>query len=314
MKSLNIVFAGTPAFAIPSLQAIANSPHNLIGIYTQPDRPAGRGQQLQISAVKEWALAHNVPVHQPLNFKDQQAVQELSSSKPDLMIVIAYGLILPVSVLSIPRFGCINVHASILPRWRGASPIQHAILHGDTKSGVTIMQLDAGMDTGDVLEIRECLLKGNETATVLHDQLAELAIAPLLDTVNKIAAGQISAQAQDHQLATYAPKILKEHAKIQWDKTATEIEQQIRAFNPWPIAYTQTQDINLRIYKAKIADTTKSYTPGEIIEISKEGLLVATGSKGLLIEQLQFPGGKVITVNDWINAGRKYLQVGMILE
>ena len=176
------------------------------------------------------------------------------------------------------------------------------------------MQLDAGMDTGDVLEIRECLLKGNETATVLHDQLAELAIAPLLDTVNKIAAGQISAQAQDHQLATYAPKILKEHAKIQWDKTATEIEQQIRAFNPWPIAYTQTQDINLRIYKAKIADTTKSYTPGEIIEISKEGLLVATGSKGLLIEQLQFPGGKVITVNDWINAGRKYLQVGMILE
>lgn len=314
MKSLNIVFAGTPAFAIPSLQAIANSPHNLIGIYTQPDRPAGRGQQLQISAVKEWALAHNVPVHQPLNFKDQQAVQELSSSKPDLMIVIAYGLILPVSVLSIPRFGCINVHASILPRWRGASPIQHAILHGDTKSGVTIMQLDAGMDTGDVLEIRECLLKGNETATVLHDQLAELAIAPLLDTVNKIAAGQISAQAQDHQLATYAPKILKEHAKIQWNKTATEIEQQIRAFNPWPIAYTQTQDINLRIYKAKIADTTKSYTPGEIIEISKEGLLVATGSKGLLIEQLQFPGGKVITVNDWINAGRKYLQVGMILE
>jgi methionyl-tRNA formyltransferase len=312
MKSLNIVFAGTPAFALPCLQAISETHHNLVAVYTQPDRPAGRGQQLQTSAVKEWAKEHHVVVQQPVNFKDPQAVSDLSILKPDLMIVIAYGLILPVSVLNIPRFGCINVHASLLPRWRGASPIQHAILYGDKKTGVSIMQLDAGMDTGDVIEYKEYLLTGDETAAFLHDQLAELAVSPLLSTVEKIASGQIIAEPQDSSHATYAPKIGKDTARIQWDNSAQQIEQQIRAFNPWPVAFTQAQEIILRVYKAKVVVTTHSAPPGTILDILKEGLLVSTGKAALLIEQLQFPGGKRIAVNDWINAGRKHLHIGMM--
>ena len=205
MTSLNIVFAGTPTFALPCLDALATSTHRLQAIYTQPDRPAGRGRKLQASAVKEWAEAHQLPVFQPLNFKQEGAINELASIAPDIMVVIAYGLILPRAVLELPRFGCINVHASLLPRWRGASPIQQAILHGDAETGITIMQLDAGMDTGPMLTRIPCTI-ANDTAGELHDRLSQLAASPLLATLEAIAAGRAQADAPDNNIATHAPK------------------------------------------------------------------------------------------------------------
>ena len=312
MKSLNIVFAGTPAFALPCLNALATSKHQLQAVYTQPDRPAGRGRKLQASAVKEWAQAHQIPVFQPLNFKQEEAINELAAIAPDVIVVIAYGLILPRTVLELPRLGCINVHASLLPRWRGASPIQQAILHGDAETGVTIMQLDAGMDTGPMLARIPCTL-ADDTAEELHDRLSHLAAAPLLATLDAIAAGIAHASPQDNSLATHAPKIKKEDAAINWHKPAIEIDRQIRAFNPWPIAYTQAGDETLRIHQARIVDQTHTNKPGTILAIDKHGLLVATGEQALLIERLQFPGAKTMSVADWLHAGRHQLYTDLVL-
>lgn len=312
MKSLNIVFAGTPAFALPCLDALATSKHQLQAIYTQPDRPAGRGRKLQASAVKEWAEAHNLPVFQPLNFKQEGAIHELASIAPDVMVVIAYGLILPQAVLELPRFGCINVHASLLPRWRGASPIQQAILHGDSETGITIMQLDAGMDTGPMLARIPCTT-ANDTAGELHDRLSQLAAPPLLATLDAIAAGQAHAVAQDNHLATHAPKIKKEDAAINWHHPAAKIDRQIRAFNPWPIAYTQAGNNTLRIHQARVSTQSHTKKPGTILSIDKEGMLVATGEQALLIERLQFPGAKTMCVADWLHAGRQQLYIDLVL-
>ncbi len=313
MKSLKIVFAGTPAFALPCLDALAASTHQLQAIYTQPDRPAGRGRKLQASAVKEWAEAHQLPIVQPQNFKRQDTISELAAIAPDVMVVIAYGLILPRAVLEIPRFGCINVHASLLPRWRGASPIQHAILHGDEETGVTIMQMDAGMDTGGMLAHTSCLI-GNDTAGHLHDRLAQLAAAPLLATLAAIASGKTHAVTQNDKLATYAPKINKEDAAIHWQQPAIDIDRQIRAFNPWPIAYTQAGDTTLRIHQAHIVAQAHSEQPGTVLSIDQHGLLVAAGIYAIRVERLQFPGGKVMLVADWLHAGREQLYVGLILK
>ena len=314
MGALKIVFAGTPAFALPCLNALSASKHCLQAIYTQPDRPAGRGLKLQASPVKEWALANDLPIVQPLNFKSDDTINELAAFAPDLLIVIAYGLILPKKVLELPRLGCINVHASLLPRWRGASPIQHAILHGDKETGVTIMQMDVGMDTGDMLA-RIPLTIGNETAGQLHDRLSELAVAPLLSALDDLASSNIQKEAQDNVLATYAPKINKEDVAIHWKHTATDIDQQIRAFNPYPIAYTTIGDTTLRIYEASVVNHPHDATPGTILAIDKNGMLVATGSsQALLVTRLQFPGGKSMSVEDWLNAGRQQLYQGLILQ
>lgn len=314
MSSLNIVFAGTPEFGVPCLDALIHSSHHLSAIYTQPDRPAGRGRKMQASAVKEWALAHDIPVYQPLNFKNPDAVAELAALKPDLMIVIAYGLILPQAVLDIPRLGCVNVHASLLPRWRGASPIQQAVLHGDTHSGVTIMQMDAGMDTGDMLVKVECPIADTDTAGNLHDNLARLSAAPLLETIDLLASGQARPESQEESLVTYAKKINKEDGCIDWNNAAVIIDRQIRAFYPWPIAYTVLGEEQLRVYKASVVTLQSKAAPGTVVQLDKKGMLVATGEGGLLIEKIQFPSAKAVSVADWLNSGKTQLHVGLVLQ
>ncbi|MBA2652739.1 MAG: methionyl-tRNA formyltransferase [Tatlockia sp.] len=310
---MRIIFAGTPEFALPCLDALIAS-HQLIALYTQPDRPAGRGRKLQFSPVKNWALAHQLAVYQPENFKSEEAVAELASLKPDILVVIAYGLILPKKVLTIPALGCVNVHASLLPRWRGASPIQQAILHGDKETGLSIMRMDEGMDTGDVLAEARCPIYANDNAGSLHDRLAQLAAEPLLSTLDALAKGQAKSKQQDNSQASYASKIKKEDAAIDWHKSAVEIDQQIRAFNPWPVAYTQIGDELLRIHRATIVNSTFSAAPGTIISLDKKGMLVATGAHALMVETLQFPGGKAMNVADWLNAGRSQLQVKLVFK
>ncbi|KTD22173.1 methionyl-tRNA formyltransferase [Legionella lansingensis] len=311
---MNIVFAGTPEFGLPCLRALAASSHQLLAVYTQPDRPAGRGRKLQPSAVKMWAVSKKLSVYQPVNFKNEDTVNELKALQPDVMVVIAYGLILPPPVLSIPKFGCVNVHASLLPRWRGASPIQHAILHGDTETGVTIMQMDVGMDTGAKLAEASCPIFADDTAGSLHNRLAELAVAPLLATLDALATNRVQPVPQDESQVTYAGKINKEDAAIHWSKSASEIHNQIRAFNPWPIAYTEVEGEVMRIHRAHVVETTSSGKPGTILSLDKKGMLVATGQYALMIEHIQFPGGKIMTVADWLNANRSRLQIGCVLE
>ena len=314
-SSLSIVFAGTPEFTLPCLNAIHASKHRIRAIYTQPDRPAGRGQKLQPSAVKEWAVQHHLSVHQPLNFKDPAAIAELAALQPDIMVVIAYGLILPQAVLDIPQYGCVNVHASLLPRWRGASPIQHAILRGDSHTGVTIMQMDAGMDTGAMFTQVTCPILPHDHATALHDRLAQLAAEPLLQTLDALAAGKAHPKLQDNDLATYAPKISKQQASINWQQSAQEIDRQIRAFNPWPVAFTHINSLTLRIHEAQIAEPlSSSETPGKILGINKQGMTVATSQGTLLIKRMQFPNAKVLSVADWLNSGKRDLETGMILR
>lgn len=312
MSGLKIVFAGTPAFGLPCLDALAHSEHHLQAVYTQPDRPAGRGRKLQASAIKEWALAHEIPVYQPLNFKSPETVAELAALKPDVLIVIAYGLILPKIVLDIPKLGCVNVHASLLPRWRGASPIQHAILYGDTKSGVTIMQMDVGMDTGDMLHKVSCTITQTDTANTLHDKLAQISAAPLLRTLTELANNTAQPEIQNNELVTYAGKINKEDALINWHLTALEIDQKIRAFNPWPIAYTLIDNEVLRIHHAKVVATETTHAPGTVLNIDKKGMLIATGKHALLVEKIQFSGAKVITIADWLNSSKSQLHTGLV--
>jgi methionyl-tRNA formyltransferase len=311
MSGLNIIFAGTPEFGVPCLDALLQSTHHLKAIYTQPDRPSGRGRKLQASAVKHWALQHQIPVYQPLNFKNQDAVTEVASLAPDVMVVIAYGLILPKSVLEIPRLGCINVHASLLPRWRGASPIQHALLHGDTQSGVTIMQMDIGMDTGGTICEEKCLISPLDTAGILHDKLAQLSVKPLLTTLEHLAQHRTNPSPQNNEFATYAGKIIKEDALIDWQKSAVEIERLIRAFNPWPTAYTLLGKEFLRIHYAALTQIECTEAPGTILNIDKKGMLVATSDYALLVEKIQFPGGKIISIAEWLNSGKTQLHVGL---
>lgn len=314
MSGLNIVFAGTPEFGLPCLDALNQSKHHIKAIYTQPDRPAGRGRKLQASAVKEWALAHHLPVYQPINFKTPDAIAQLSELKPDVLVVIAYGLILPKAVLEIPRLGCVNVHASLLPRWRGASPIQHAVLHGDSHSGVTIMLMDVGMDTGDMLCKVECPIEAHDTAGTLHDRLAQISARPLLATLDALAHNTAQPEVQNNELVTYAGKINKEDALIQWGDSALAIDRKIRAFNPWPIAYTNLAQDVLRIHQAQVVALEHSQPPGTIIQLDKKGMLIATGNEGLLVTKIQFPGAKAITVADWLNSGKTLLHTGLVLQ
>lgn len=314
MKGLNIVFAGTPEFGLPCLDALYSSSHRVLAVYTQPDRPAGRGRKVQASAVKLWAEAHGIPVFQPLNFKDQSTLDELQALHADIMVVIAYGLILPRVVLNTPRLGCINVHASLLPRWRGASPIQQALLHGDAQSGVTIMQMDVGMDTGNILSTISCSILPHETATDLHDKLASLSPLPLLQTLDALQRGETSPIVQDEQGVTYAKKIDKEAARIDWSLSAASIEQLIRAFNPWPVAHTYLNDELLRIYHASVLPMASSAKPGTILSIDREGMRVCTGSSLLCIEKLQFAGGKMMSVSDWLNGGRALAMCHQVLQ
>lgn len=309
---MNIVFAGTPEFGIPCLEAIQSSKHDLIALYTQPDRPAGRGQRLQESAVKIWGLKQHIPIYQPVNFKSPEAVAGLEALAPDLMVVIAYGLILPKHILAIPRLGCINVHASLLPFWRGAAPIQHAILEGDTQTGISIMQMDVGMDTGPVYTKETCAISPEDTGGSLHHKLSVLAPDPLLKTIAALDQGIAKANPQPES-ATYAPKIHKQDAEIDWQLPANVIDRKIRAYHPWPIAYFRHQDALIRIHKAHVVSYSEPINPGTVLSISTNGILIATAQDAILIQSLQYPGSRPISVADYINAQRKDIRVGTIL-
>lgn len=313
-QPLKIVFAGTPEFGLPCLNALSKENISIQAIYTQPDRPAGRGRSLQYSPIKDWGVKHNIPVYQPQNFKTTEAISTLKELSPDLMIVIAYGLILPKVVLEIPKYGCINVHASILPRWRGASPIQHAILHGDSQTGITIMQMDVGMDTGDYYEIEKIAINQNDNAKTLHDKLANLAVKPLINTIqNFIFNKKMVATKQDDSKATYAGKITKENAAIDWQKAAIDIEYQVRAYNPWPLAYTNINNFRFQILEAHALKHNTNAPPGVILDISKEGIKVSTGRDILLITTLKFPGKNAISSADYMNYNNKMIQIGSTL-
>ncbi len=314
MKKLTLGFAGTPAFGLAALNALNTSRHELKAIYTQPDRPAGRGRKLQASPIKEFALAHELPVYQPIHFKQTEDVENLRALDLDVLVVIAYGLILPSRVLEIPRYGCINVHASLLPRWRGASPIQQSLLHGDSKTGVTIMQMDKGMDTGDVLTMKSIDIESQETTETLHDKLAELAVSPLLETLDAIAEEKVTRTPQPTEGITYAPKLTKEEAHIDWFQTNNVIDRKIRAYNPWPIAYTFLHDELIRVHTAHPhTNDAHSAAPGTIVLIDKTGLSIATQSGLIQITRLQSPGGKVLPAREWLQA-HPQIQVGMQLK
>jgi methionyl-tRNA formyltransferase len=280
-------------------------------VYTQPDRPAGRGQKLTPSPVKQLAEKMGLPIYQPasLKFASEQAI--IRDFNADLMVVVAYGLILPVEVLNAPKYGCINIHASLLPRWRGAAPIQRAILAGDQQTGITIMQMDKGLDTGSMLYQVKCDILPADTSESLHDRLAELGSKALLQTLDQL--DNLNPQVQDNQFATYATKISKEEAELDWTQTAYELDRKIRAFHPSPIAFTYLENEALRIWEAGVLNTPSDKIPGEILNISPHGIEVATGNGVLELHQLQLPGGKVLTAAQMLNSRSQHFAPGTTL-
>lgn len=292
--ALKILFAGTPEFAARHLDALISSHHNVVSVYTQPDRPAGRGKKLHASPVKQLAEEAGIMVRQPQNLKDPDEQAELAAQGADIMVVVAYGLLLPQTVLDIPRLGCINVHASLLPRWRGAAPIQRAIEAGDRETGITIMQMEAGLDTGPMLLRSTCPIKTNDNAGDLHDRLAELGPPSLIQALDHLASTGLAAQAQDNNQATYAAKLNKAEARIDWHRPAAEIARRIRAFNPFPIAFTELDDERLRIFSAQPSDSGHSSPPGTLFVVS-DTLEVACGEGSRLrLQEVQLPGKKTI--------------------
>ncbi|EKO3370052.1 methionyl-tRNA formyltransferase [Vibrio fluvialis] len=313
-QSLRIVFAGTPDFAARHLAALLSSEHEVIAVYTQPDRPAGRGKKLTASPVKNLALEHNIPVYQPENFKSDEAKQELAALNADIMVVVAYGLLLPKAVLDTPKLGCINVHGSILPRWRGAAPIQRSIWAGDSETGVTIMQMDVGLDTGDMLKIATLPIEASDTSGSMYDKLAELGPQALVECLSDIAQGTAVAVKQDDALANYAQKLSKEEAKIDWTLSAQAIERCVRAFNPWPMSHFAVADNQIKVWQARVEAGSSNQAAGTILKADKTGIYVATGAEILVLESLQIPGKKALPVQDILNARASWFEVGSQLN
>ncbi|MGO2766974.1 methionyl-tRNA formyltransferase [Pseudomonas taetrolens] len=310
-EPLRIVFAGTPEFAAEHLKALLDSPYEIVAVYTQPDRPAGRGQKLMPSPVKQLALEHNIVVMQPPTLRAPEAQADLAALQPDLLVVVAYGLILPQVVLDIPRLGCINSHASLLPRWRGAAPIQRAIEAGDRESGVTVMRMEAGLDTGPMLLKSVTAISAHDTGGSLHDRLAELGPPAVIQAIAGLAAGTLQGEVQDDSLATYAHKLNKDEARIDWNRPAIELERLIRAFNPWPICHSTLNGEALKVLGATLAEA--SGAPGQILAASKDGLIVACGEGALCLTRLQLPGGKALNFSDFFNSRREKFAVGITL-
>ncbi|RRQ21836.1 methionyl-tRNA formyltransferase [Thiohalobacter thiocyanaticus] len=300
---MRLVFAGTPEFSVPPLQTLIDSDHEVVAVYTQPDRPAGRGRRLQAGPVKALALDHGLPVEQPTRLKPPAALDRLRDYAPELMVVVAYGLLLPRAVLDIPTRGCVNIHASLLPRWRGAAPIQRAIEAGDTETGITLMQMDAGLDTGPMLARATTPISDTDTAADLHDRLAGLGARLLGEQLEAILAGRIQPQPQDEAGASYATKLHKSEASIDWNRPAPRLLRQVNAFNPWPVAQTAFGDRTLRIWRAACLQTDGRHgDPGSILAAGRDGVDVACGAGVLRLLEVQLPGGRRIPAGDFSHA------------
>lgn len=311
---LNIVFAGTPDFAARHLQALIDSQHSVVAVYSQPDRPAGRGKKLQASAVKQTALAHNISVFQPESLKTPESQQQLADINADVMIVVAYGLILPQAILDTPKYGCLNVHGSLLPKWRGAAPIQRAVWAGDRETGITVMQMDKGLDTGAMLLKKTLVIEDSDNSASLYQKLAVIGPQALLETLDNLS--KIEPETQQDSLATYAHKLTKQEARIDWRLSAAQLVRNVRAFNPWPKAYFEVHDSGLKVLQAKVvtpAGTMQSSVPGQILAADKDGILLATSDQAILLETIQLPGKKPLPVKDILNGRADWFKVGTVL-
>lgn len=318
-KPLNIVFAGTPDFAAKHLAALINSEHNVLAVYCPPDKPAGRGKKLTACATKELALSHGITVEQPKNFKERIIQEILAQYNADVMVVVAYGLLLPEVILNTPRLGCINVHGSILPKWRGAAPIQRSLEKGDAQTGVTIMQMDKGLDTGDMILTARCPISDKDTSASLYEKLALLGPDALLESLAMMARGTYPREQQNNELATYATKLDKAEAELNWQLSADELDRKIRAYNPWPIAqftFTEfvdkekTKEHRIRIWKASVVETDEQQQAGTILAADKKGIVVATSHHAIRLEMLQLPGKKALSAIDILNGRSNWFAVG----
>ncbi|NIG21801.1 MULTISPECIES: methionyl-tRNA formyltransferase [Pantoea] len=310
--SLKIIFAGTPDFAARHLDALLASEHQVVGVFTQPDRPSGRGNKLTPGPVKVLAQAHDVPVFQPKSLKPEDNQQLVADLQADIMVVVAYGLILPKAVLDMPRLGCINVHGSLLPRWRGAAPIQRSLWAGDSETGVTIMQMDVGLDTGDMLHKLSCPITPEDTSASLYDKLAELGPQGMLDTLDLLASGKAQPEVQDEALVSYAEKLSKEEARLDWSLSAAQLERCIRAFNPWPVSFFLIEDQPVKVWQASVLPH-QNKQPGEVIHADKNGIQIATADGVLNLLSLQPAGKKAMSAQDLLNSRREWFATGTLL-
>ncbi|EPF13247.1 Methionyl-tRNA formyltransferase [Cedecea davisae] len=311
--SLRIIFAGTPDFAARHLDALLSSQHQVVGVFTQPDRPAGRGKKLMPSPVKVLAEEKGIPVFQPATLRKTENQQLVADLNADVMVVVAYGLILPLAVLEMPRLGCVNVHGSLLPRWRGAAPIQRSLWAGDAETGVTIMQMDVGLDTGDMLYKLSCPIEADDTSGTLYDKLAGLGPEGLLNTLQQLASGTAKPEVQDEALVTYAEKLSKEEARIDWNLSAVQLERCIRAFNPWPMSWLEIDGQPLKVWRASVIPAQAGAAPGTIVAVSKAGIQVATADGILNLEELQPAGKKAMKAQDLLNSRREWFEPGSLL-
>ena len=311
---LRVIFAGTPDFAASHLQALLDDGrHDIVAVYSQPDRPSGRGKKLKPSPVKQVALDNHISVYQPLHLKDADIQAEFAALNADLMIVVAYGLLLPQAILDTPRLGCINVHASLLPRWRGAAPIQRAIEAGDNETGVTIMQMDIGLDTGAMLMKARCDISPTETGGSLHDKLIDVGRPALLDTLQLLAEGKSHGEAQDNSLSNYASKMDKSDMLIDWQLDAVTIDRKIRAFNPFPVTYTTLAGERIKIWQAEVIDnSTTNQTIGSITHADKRSLHVSCGQGSLALKTIQLPGAKALEISAIMNSKAELFTVGTV--
>lgn len=309
---LKIIFAGTPDFAARHLDALLASEHQVVGVFTQPDRPAGRGNKLTPSPVKVLAQAHDIPVFQPKSLKPEENQHLVADLQADIMVVVAYGLILPKAVLAMPRLGCINVHGSLLPRWRGAAPIQRSLWAGDTETGVTIMQMDVGLDTGDMLHKLSCPITAEDTSASLYEKLAQLGPQGMLLTLDLLASGNAKPEVQDEALVSYAEKLSKEEARLDWSLSASQLERCIRAFNPWPMSYFMVEEQPVKVWRATVLPH-QNKQPGEIVHADKQGIQIATADGVLNLVSLQPAGKKAMSAQDLLNSRREWFVPGTVL-